>query len=132
MLKQQVADSKLTPEVIDKAMNVRMDVVDRATSFFGDSKYAWQAKSDMQIKRDVVAARLGDAKAKAMEDAMIEGAFLTITEPMPTNDFARMTQSFSSPPAPNFNDAAARAYDKRNEELANRFKKNRKPFAPTA
>jgi hypothetical protein len=63
-----------------------------------------------------------------MNDDAIEGAFLSITEPEQTHDFQRMTQSFSRPPANTYSDRAAQAYDKRNEELANRFKKNKKPF----
>jgi hypothetical protein len=133
VLKQTVEDSKQTPEKIHKAIEATMEVVDRATSFFGDSKYVWRGKSDAQMKREVVAARLGDAKAKTMDDAMIEGAFLSITEPEVQDGFTRMTQSFSRPPVNgNINDAAAKAYDKRNEELANRWKKNKKPFGATA
>lgn len=132
-LKAKVADSALSPEKLDKALNLRMDVVDRATTYFGDAqKYAWVGKSDAQIRRDVVAARLGDAKAKAMDDTMVEGAFLSITEPETQDGFRQMTQSFSRPPTGGFNDRAATAYDKRNEELANRFKKNRKPFGGNA
>lgn len=131
-LKQAVEDGKQTPEKLDKALNLRMEVVDRATSFFGDQKYAWMGKSDPQIRRDVVTARLGDQKAKTMNDDAIEGAFLSITETQPQDGFRQMTQSFSRAPAPSFNDRAAMAYDKRNEELANRFKKNRKPFGANA
>ena len=133
-LNQKVEDSKLTPDKLDKALNLRMEVVDRATTFFGDAaKYAWQGKADQQIRRDVVAARLGDAKAKLMNDDAIEGAFLSITETEAQDGFQRLTQSFSRPPVNGgYSDAAAKAYDKRNEELANRFKKNKKPFGATA
>jgi hypothetical protein len=123
VLKQKVDDGKLTPEILDKALNLRMEVVDRATAFFGDAqKYAWNGKSDAQIRRDVVAARMGDQKTKLMNDDAIEGAFLSITEPEHQDGFTRMTQSFSRPPSPSFNDKAAAAYDKRNADLANRWK----------
>lgn len=123
VLKQKVEDSKLTPELLDKALNIRMEVVDRAMSFFGDAqKYAWNSKSDAQIRRDVVAARLGDQKTKSMNDDAVEGAFLSITEPEHQDGFTRMTQSFSRPPSPSFNDKAAAAYDKRNADLSNRWK----------
>ncbi len=122
-LKQKVEDSKITPEIMDKALNLRMDVVDRATAFFGDAqKYAWNGKADTQIRRDVVAARLGDQKTKLMNDDAVEGAFLSITETEQQDGFQRMTQSFSRPPSPSFNDKAAAAYDKRNADLSNRWK----------
>lgn len=126
-LNQKVEDAlKLSsPEAIDQRMALRMEVVDRATTFFGDNKYDWRSKSDEQIRRDVVAARLGDQKTKVMSDAVVEGAFLSITETEPQDGFTRMTQSFSRPPAGNHNDAAAKAYDKRNEDLQNRWKRNK-------
>lgn len=131
-LNQKVEDAlKLsTTEAIDTAMAVRMEVVDRATTFFGDTKYDWRSKNDEQIRRDVVTARLGEQKTKAMSDAVVEGAFLSLTEPEQQDGFTRMTQSFSRAPVNSglHNDAAAKAYDKRNEELSNRFKKNKKAF----
>lgn len=126
-LKQRVEDNALTPDKLDKALNIRMDIVDRATTFFGDQKYAWQSRSDAQIRRDVVSARMGDQKAKAMNDDAVEGAFLSITEPEQQDGFRRMADSFSGRPANNgsLNDKAAAAYDKRNEELQNRWKANK-------
>jgi cation transport regulator ChaB len=134
-LNQKVEDAlKLSStDAIDKAMEARMEVVDRATSFFGDTKYEWRGKSDEQIRRDVVTARLGDQKTKPMSDAVVEGAFLSLTETEVQDGFTRMTQSFSrGATSSNYNDAAAKAYDKRNEELSNRFKRNKKPFGATA
>src|SRR4029077_13979817 len=75
-LKQKAEDAAMTADKLDQAINLRMDVVDRATNFFGDQKYVWTGKSDAQIRRDVVTARLGDAKSKVMSDENIEGAFL--------------------------------------------------------
>src|SRR4029077_3367624 len=125
VLKQKVDDAKLTPDMLDKALNLRMEVVDRATAFFGDAKYAWNGKADAQIRRDVVAARMGDQKTKLMNDDAIEGAFLSITEPEHQDGFTRMTQSFLRPPSPSFNDKAASAYDKRNADLATRWQKSK-------
>jgi hypothetical protein len=124
-LKQKVEDAKLTPEKRDKEIKDFMAVVDRAMTFFGDAKYTWEGKSVEQIRRDVVGARHGDQKAKAMNDGMIEGAFLSLTETEQQDGFSRMTQSFSRRPTPSFNDKAAAAYDKRNADLANRWKTNK-------
>jgi uncharacterized protein len=134
VLKQKVADSTITPALLDKALETRMDVVDRATMFFGDAqKYVWQGKSDAQIRRDVVTARLGDAKAKLLNDDAIEGAFLSLTETGTNDGLTRVAQSFSGAPASvRYNDTAARAYDKRNERLESAYKRNRKPFGQTA
>jgi hypothetical protein len=126
-LKQKVEDSKVTPEILDKELETREEVKDRAAAFFGDQNYAWKGKSNPQIRRDVVAARLGDQKTKTMNDDAVEGAFLSITEPEHQDGFARMTQSFSRPPTPNYNDKAATAYDKRNADLSNRWKTSRMP-----
>jgi hypothetical protein len=110
-----------------------MEVVDRATTYFGDTKYAWQNKSDQQIRRDVVAARMGDQKAKTMNDDAVEGAFLSITEGEQQDGFRQMTQSFSRPPANSgISDAAAKAYDKRNEDLQNRWRRNKMKAGATA
>ncbi len=125
VLKQSVEDSKITPDKLDKALERRMDVVDRATTFFGDQKYPWTGKSDAQIRRDVVTARMGDQKTKLMNDDAIEGAFLSLTETETNDGFSRMTASFSRPPVNNLNDKAAVAYNKRNEQLSNAWRRNK-------
>lgn len=125
VLKQSVEDAKITPDKLDKALEKRMDVVDRATTFFGDQKYAWTGKSDQQIRRDVVTARMSEQKTKLMNDDAVEGAFLSITETETNDGFSRMTQSFSRPPVNNLNDKAAAAYHKRNEQLSNSWRRNK-------
>jgi cation transport regulator ChaB len=126
-LKQKLEDNKITPQKVDEEINIRMDVVDRATSFFSDTKYVWKGKSNEQIRRDVVAARMGDQRAKAMDDPRVEGAFLSITDqPGEQDGFRRMADSFSGRPANGgYNDKAAAAYDKRNEELSTRWMRNK-------
>jgi hypothetical protein len=124
-LNTKLEDGKITPEKLDQALSVRMDVVDRATTFFGDTKYDWQKKTDAQIRRDVVTARMGEQKAKAMNDDAVEGAFLSLTEPEQQDGFQRLTQSFSRGPAANLSDAAAAAYNKRNDSLQNAWKRNK-------
>lgn len=127
-LKKQVEDGKLTPEQLDQKIDARMEVRDRATAFFGDQKYDYRNKSDAQIRRDVVAARHGDQKAKVMNDDAVEGAFLSITEPETQDGFQQMTKSFSRAAAHSnsrINDAAAVAYDKRNQSLQNAWKRNK-------
>ena len=104
-------------------------------AFFGDSKYVWRGKSD---DADEARGRGGSPwRREGQDDGRpddVEGAFLSITEPevqdgVPAHDCSR---SRGAGPHGNYNDAAAKAYDKRNEELANRWKKNKKPFGATA
>jgi uncharacterized protein len=124
VLKKSVEDAKLTPEKRDKEIKDFLAVVDRATTFFGDAaKYTWEGKSVDQVKRDVVSAHMGDAWAKSKNESEITGAFDAITAAPQQDGFARMTQSFSRPPSPNFNDKAAAAYDKRNADLSMRWQK---------
>ena len=125
-LKQKVEDAKQTPDQQDEALELRMDVIDRATSFFGDAqKYNWKGKTVQQMRRDVVTARMGDQRAKLMNDDAVEGAFLSVTEPETQDGFRQMTQSFSRPPVGNINDRAASAYDQRNKDLSTRWMRNK-------
>ena len=72
----------------------------------------------------MVAAHLGDQRAKDFSDDNIVGAFLSITdEPQQHDGIRRVAQSFSRPPVGAINDAAAKAYDKRNQDLSTRWKR---------
>lgn len=124
-LKKQVEDGKLTPAMLDKAMDERLEVVERAKAFFGDANYAHKGKTVEQIKREVATARHGEQKIKTLNDDAVHGVFMSLTEGEQQNDgFQRMTQSFSRPPV-NTNDAAAKAYNARNERLANAWRRNK-------
>ena len=77
-LTKQVADAALTPAKLDALVKDRMAVVDKARKILGD-KAVTDGKSEAEIRRAVVVAKLGDEAAKAMSDAAIEGAFATLT-----------------------------------------------------
>lgn len=128
-LNQKVEAGKVTPQMLDEFCRKRMDVVSRAIRVLGDN-YAFDNKSDIQIRRDVVVADMGDAATKDMSDENILGAFNHITKPQQQDGFTRMTQTLSRPPV-NTNDAAAVAYNKRNAQLESRYKQNKRPFGGT-
>ena len=125
-LNKKVEDGKVTPAQLDEYCRQRLDVVERAVRVLGD-KYVFDNKPDATIRRDVVAAAMGDQAAKAMSDDAIVGAFSVITKPPEQQDaFRQMAQSFSRPSVnTGVNDAAARAYDKRNQDLNNAWKANK-------
>ena len=124
VLKKKVEDGKLTDEEVDRRVHERLDVVGRAQRFLPDG-WTDAKKGLTQIRREVVAAHLGDQRTKEFSDEAVTGAFLSITDEPGQNDgFRRLASSFSGRPT-NTNDAAARAYDKRNEDLQNRWRTNK-------
>ncbi|TNC14905.1 DUF2213 domain-containing protein [Methylobacterium terricola] len=78
VLKKQLADAEMTPAKLDAALAVRNAVIGAARSVLGDSFKA-DDKTEAQIRRETVSARLGDAAAN-MGDAAIEGAFAALTK----------------------------------------------------
>ena len=78
VLKKQVTDAAITPQVLDKMVKDRLAVSDAAKSFLA-KEYVFDTKSVEDIRRDAVVAHLGDS-AKAMTDEVINGAFLAMTK----------------------------------------------------
>lgn len=70
----KLTDATLTPAKLDAAVTVRNQVVADARKIAGD-KLVVDGKTDVEIRRSAVAARIGDAAAKEMTDGAIEGAF---------------------------------------------------------
>src|SRR5262245_4222598 len=118
VLNKKIEDGKVTPVMLDDFCRKRLDVVGRAVRVLGDG-YAFDNKTDAQIRRDVVIADMGDAIAKEMTDENVLGAFNHITKSVaPVDGNNRLAASFSGRPInAGINDAAARAYDKRNENF---------------
>jgi hypothetical protein len=72
-LTQQVADAKITPEKLQAMADARAKVIADAKIIGGD-KLVTDGKTDAEIRKAAVTARMGDAAA-ALSDAAIEGAF---------------------------------------------------------
>jgi hypothetical protein len=124
VLKKQIEDSKLTDAEIDRRCRERIDIVERAGRFLGDAFSFNENKSNAQIRREVAVTHLGETMVKDLDDARIEGVFLSLTQQGQKDGFRNMVRSFSQAPVnTGVNDAAAKAYDKRNQDLANAWKR---------
>lgn len=119
-LKKQVTDAAITPAKLDQLVKDRADTVARAASVLGD-KLVVEGKTDNEIRRQVVDAKLGDT-AKNYTDDQVKAAFVAFTaDYKPAEDGAanQMRLAFSGRPhTAGFTDAAKReapyqAYDKR-------------------
>src|SRR5262249_455222 len=128
-LNKKIEDGKVTPVMLDDFCRKRMDVVGRAIKVLGDG-YSFDNKSDAVIRREVVASVMGDQANDMSDDAIVAG-FNVIPKQRDAQDGnRRLVNSFPRPPVNgNINDAAARAYNKRNDDLQNAYKRGRKPFA---
>lgn len=71
-LNQKINDATITPAMMDAAIAARSLVVDAAKKIIPTLDAT--GKTENEIKRTVVSAKLGDA-AKSMDDAAISGAF---------------------------------------------------------
>ncbi len=76
-LKKQIDDAKITPEKLDVLVKDRSAVIERASKILG-AKFAFDGKSNADIRRAAVASKLGEGVAKDMTDAGIEGAFTAL------------------------------------------------------
>lgn len=76
-LKKQVEDSKLTPAKLDQLVKDRALIAGKARAILGD-KLVVNDKTDTEIMRQVVDAKLGDA-AKGWNDDQVKISFDTIT-----------------------------------------------------
>jgi hypothetical protein len=84
-LEQQLKDAQLTSEKLDVMVDQRLVLRDQARKLLPTFKH--DGKSDADIRRAVVAAKLGDERAKAMSDENIVGAFQAyVAAATPTSD----------------------------------------------
>jgi hypothetical protein len=77
VLKQNVADAAITPEKLQALADARAKVITDAKAIAGTALVV-DGKTDAEIRKAAVTAKLGDAKAKDMSDAAVEGAFLAL------------------------------------------------------
>lgn len=101
-LEQQVKDAALTPDRLETLVADRAALVAKAKAVLPTLDAA--GKTDADIRRAVVAAKLGDA-AKDMKDEAIEGAFAAFAKDAKPADPLRETIRDSK--APVFADARA-------------------------
>jgi hypothetical protein len=121
-LNKKLADAEWTPQKRDQAIRDSMEVFDRARRVLGD-KLVTDGKTDTQIKREVVAAEIGDEEAKAMSDEAIAGVFSAVTRQVKKDGFQRTVSALSQPPsASSMLTPSQTAYAKYVDGLTNAYK----------
>lgn len=121
VLKKQVADAALTPQKLDAAVAARAAVVGSAKALLGDA-YKADGKTEDEIRRDAVSAKIGDAAAKGMNDDAVRGAFQALTADTKPNDPLRGVLSEGVVSLGDAKSAADSAHTKRQEALRNAWK----------
>ena len=129
-LKRQLAELEMTPAKLDKLVRDRLEIVEKARLIMGDA-YICDGRTDIEIQRAVVSARLGEQIAKALTDEGISGAFVTLTADSKGNggtarDLATGISANRGRTAHSAMDAAAIAYEERNKRLNNAWRKEQK------
>lgn len=94
-LDKSLADAKaeLDPANLDKRVADRAALVTQAKAVKSD--IVTDGKTDAEIRRAVVASRLGDAATQGMDDAAISGAFAVVAAGAGTNDASNRVASFT-------------------------------------
>lgn len=84
-LNAKLADVEVTPEKLQKLADARADVIGKAKTLAPN--LATDGKTDAEIRKEAVTAKLGDAAA-SLDDAGIAGAFVALTKDatVSTND----------------------------------------------
>lgn len=123
-LKKQVEDAKITPQKLDELVRDRDVLLGKAKAVMGD-KLVVDGKTDAEIRKQVVDARLGDA-AKGFNDDQISAAFTAFTADVkPASGAAAPALSDArsqfAQPAQTIADKNA-FYDKRDKALEQRWK----------
>jgi hypothetical protein len=95
-MSKQVKDSTFSDAELDARVAQRQALVSQAQKVLGQS---WQpdGKPTNDIRREVVASRLGDDVAKAMTDAAIEGAFTAVTATDASSAPRELAQALAKP-----------------------------------
>ncbi len=126
-LKKQVEDAQKlnSPDVLDAAINERLDVVDAARVVLGD-KLVIDGKSIADIRKQTVEFALGDAAKNMSEDA-ISGAFAIATkDAKPASSGARQVRDAiangRTNPSRQIGDSRQSAWEKRGAEMRDAWK----------
>ena len=122
-LKQQLADSKFTPQKLDQMVSDRVKTVQRAQSILGDALVV-DGKTDADIRRQVVAKKMGDT-AKDWTDDMVTASFNTLTVAVGdsgNNGNLHQVVQVIRHIDNSGGDPVAKAYNEYDEALSNRWK----------
>jgi hypothetical protein len=122
-LKKQLTDSAMSPAKLDKMVADRVATVQRAKAIIGDSLVI-EGKTDADMRRQVVAAKLGEA-AKDWTDDMITASFNTLSVATMdngggTNGLPHVVQVIANNDPGG--DPRTKAYTDYNNDISNRWK----------
>jgi hypothetical protein len=118
VLTQKLKDAELTPAKLDAAVAARGAVVADAKRIAGDALVV-DGKTDDQIRREAVNAKLGDA-AKDLDEKGIVGAFVALArDTAPADPLRRVITNGST----TVGDASATAYDEMRQGIENAWKR---------
>lgn len=125
VLKKAVEDAKVTPAALDKLVKERSEVIGKARHFLGD-KFDFAPLELKDIKTAAVAKHLGDAVANGMDEATINGAFISMSKDVKVGDGVKvLAHALSNATTVDSTDAAEirqKAFDESTAELENRWK----------
>ena len=119
-LKQQLADSKITAEELDRRADARAAVKVRAKALL--DSVILDKKTDAEICRQVVDAKMGDG-AKGWTDEQVMASFntLAVTTVDTTNTLPNLVNLFRTNDTTNV-DPRQKVYDDYDTEISNRWK----------
>jgi uncharacterized protein len=124
-LKRQVSDMEVTPQKLDKMVRDRLEIFEKARTIMGDT-YVCDGRTDVEIRRAVVAARYGEQFAKSLSDEGITGAFGALTaNTSGTHSVGNLATALGDAgrrTAHSSGDAAAIAWEERNNRLQNAWR----------
>lgn len=120
-LNKKLEDAKLSPEQIEKMVADRSALV--ATAKAIEPTLVADGKSEAEIRKAVVSAKLGDA-AKDMDDAAVSGAFAVLAKDVKVETKDGLRETIASQPM-NVGDAKteyAKARDKARDDMSNAWR----------
>jgi len=120
-LKQQVKDAEVTPAKLDELVKDRAAVVGKASAVMGD-KLVIDGRTLGDIRRQVVAFKLGDAVAKEMKDEAIDGAFSAFTADVKASDTKVMSDAFRRSGHTQTTDVREQAWMNQGKKMADAWK----------
>ncbi|OWJ68714.1 DUF2213 domain-containing protein [Inquilinus limosus] len=113
-LTARLRDAELTPARLDEAVAARARLVAEARRIGGEA-LAVDTLGEAGIRRAAVAARIGDAAAREMSDAAVEGAFRVLAAATPAGRPDPLRQALATRPVPG--DARGEALRRRDTRL---------------
>lgn len=125
-LKKQLADATLTPQALDQLVKERQLVIDAAKKMMGDSLVV-DGRTNMDIRKQVVTAKLGAAQVAGWSDESVASSFATLAVQAITSNANGGGSTISDAAAalsrPGFRgDSAEKAYNDSIADLTNAWK----------